>query len=549
MRTTCSRVVGLAALAAAAALPLVGTRGGFQYSHDNFRYPALLNLYVKQLMAEGFPVRWLPDLAGGHGYPTFVYYPQGIFLFATPFRLVAGLPEVIALAVAAWICLFIGGFGMYLAGRRLSGHGEGGIMSAAVFLLAPWMATEMMVRGDLAEGSALCAGAVTLAVALALADEHRDRPRIWLRLCGPVAFAAPMVLHPISGIMAGLVATIVASARFFDRPHAERSWHGLTFAICGGAAMCAWYLVPLAMMQHLVHLERTTQGYYQAINHIIEPMQLFSGPYGYGGSTAGPGDEMSFALGLPVFVAALLGLRGGSYATKVAAVLFIVTCLIITRWFEFLWIEPSPLVRLQFSWRLLGMAILAAAAAASAAGRYQLITRRILIGTLLVLIVLFQRDRYASHPRVISYGEAQVIVRSTVATLTTIDERFAGSNEFDPRTAGNVSPLGGQSVVTDAHGPVPYRTDGTHLQFQVSREKGADVRVAQFHFPGWIVTVDGSELPEPQRLRDGTIGVQLPAGAPAEVSVRYAGVPYDRWLLPLAAVTPVVVLLLSWRRR
>ena len=542
------RVLGVALLALAAAVPLIGTRGGFHYSHENFRYPVLLNLYEKQLLTDGFPVRWLPELAGGYGYPTFVYYPQGVFLLATPLTLGFGMSEVIALAVTAWVCLFVGGLAMYFAGRRLSGESAGGVMSAGLFLLAPWMATEIMVRGDLAEGSALCAGAITLAVALALADENRDRPRRWLRVVGPVVYAAPMVLHPIGGMMAGLVATLVAGARVLERPRERRSWRGLIIANVAGFAMCAWYLVPLATMQDLVHLNRTTEGYYKSTNHIVEPMQLIRGPYGYGGSAPGPGDEMSFALGVPVFVAAFLGFRGRR-ASKTAAALFGITCLIVTTWFTFLWTDPSPLVRLQFSWRLLGMATLAAAAAASAAGAYSAHLRWKVVAVLIGLIALFQPSRYAAHPRIISFGEAHAIVRETAATLTTVDERFAGSNEFDPRGIMGMAPLGTRSVVTDAHGPVPYRKSGSRFDFQVSRAQGAEIRVAQYYFPGWVATVDGVELPEVKRLPEGLIGVSLPAGPPAQVSIRYAGVALDKWLVPLAAVTPLAVLLISWRRR
>lgn len=547
MRSWLRHGLAIAALAVIATVPLIGARGAFQYSHEYFRAPVLQHLYAKQLMAEGFPVRWLPDLAGGYGYPTFVYYPQGIFLFGSGLKLALGFSDVMALAAATWICLLVAGLAMYYAGRRLSGHVEGGVISCGVFLLAPWIATEFIVRGDVSEGSALCAGAVTLAIALALADEDRERPRLWLRVMGPVAFAAPLVLHPMGGVMAGTVAACVAIARCLDRPRAERSWSGLGLAIVGGFTMCAWYLVPLISMQDLVHLDRTTEGYYKALNHVIEPMQLLSGPYGYGGSAPGPGDEMSFALGVAVVIAALIGLAG-TRATRTAALLFVVVCLLMTRWFVFLWVEPSPLVKLQFSWRLLGLALLSAATAASACGLYRLRTRRTVVGVLIVLIVLFQPGRYARHPRIISNAEAQRIVKQTASTLTANDERFAGSNEFDPRGSRAMAPRGERSLISDVHGPLPYTAKGTELRFSVSRDQGADIRVAQYYFPGWEVTVDGHRLSSPEPTPEGTIRVNLPPGPPAAVSLRYSGAPHDRWLLSLAALTPAVVLLLSRRR-
>lgn len=547
MRIATKRALAVVALAIMATVPLLGTRGGFQYSHENFRYPVLLNLYATQLLAEGFPVRWLPDLAGGHGYPTFVYYPQGVFLFASVFKLVFGLSDVIALTATAWVCLFVAGLAMYFVGRRLSGHVVGGVMSSCVFLLAPWMATEIMVRGDLAEGSALCAGAVTILVALALADEDHARPRLWLRLAGPLVFAVPLILHPIGGMMADSVAACVAIARCFDRPRRDRSWSGLALALGGGFAMCAWYLVPLATMQNLVHLDRTTVGYYKAVNHVIEPMQVLWGPYGYGGSAPGPADEMSFALGLPVLLAALMAFGARTRATTVAAVIVIVTCLIMTRWFLFLWMDPSPLVRLQFSWRLVGMALLAAATAAASCGLYSPRLRRLLVPVFVFLIAVFQTDRYAAHPRIISYAEAQRIVKETVATLSDTDERFAGSNEFDPLDAKPIAPRGAQRLVSDAQGPVPYSSNGTEIRFSVQRDRGASLRIQQYQFPGWELSVAGAVSPT-QTTPEGLIGITLPPGPPAEVLVRFRGVPHERALLWLAALTPLAALVVSWRR-
>jgi hypothetical protein len=258
---------------------------------------------------------------------------------------------------------------------------------------------------------------------------------------------------------------------------------------------------------------------------------------------------MSFAIGLPVIVYVLLAFSAPARATRAAAALFVVTCLVMTRWFGFLWDEPSPLVKLQFSWRLLGLATLAAAAAVSVCGTFDPQRRRTMIAAFVVLVLLFHADRFGRHPRIISYQDAQRIVDETARTMTAIDERFAGTNEFDPRGSADMPPRGSQSLVSDQNGPMPHSTHGSETRFSVNRDRGAEIRIDQYQFPGWEQTIDGVRSPSANATPQGTILVRLPPGPPADVVVRYGGVPLDRQLLPVAVATPLVVWLLSGRRR
>ena len=95
----------------------------------------------------------------------------------------------------------------------------------------------------------------------------------------------------------------------------------------------------------------------------------------------------------------------------------------------------------------------------------------------------------------------------------------------------------------------PHSTQGSETRFSVIRDRGAEVRIHQYQFPGWEQSIDGVRSLSTTATPEGTLLVRLPPGPPAEVVVRYGGVPLDRTLLPVAAATPIVVLLLSWRRR
>jgi hypothetical protein len=537
---------------------MIGQAGGFPVTHETYRYPALVELYAKGLVADGFPVRWLPDLAAGYGYPTFVYYPQGIFALATGWKLAFGIPAVVALSLATWTCLAAGAFGMFFAGRRLSGSDAGGWMSALMWLFAPWLAVDVVVRGDLAEASALALGGLTLAAAVSLAGEAKGVPHPLGRVFGAIAFALPIIFHPMGGVMVDAVAGAVGIAVWLGRPRATRTLSGLTIAMAGGFAMCAWSVLPLVTLDQFVQLDNASMGYYKAQNHVVSLWQLVSGPWGYGGSNIGNDDEMSFVVGWPLLIAAVLGARAARRPPYwMALLLTIAGSLLMSRTFTFLWTETSLLHQLQFPGRLVGLVTMAAAVAAGGCAAIAPPRRRWVFAVLLVTSLFVQYVRHYPHFNLKTYAEAQKTVDETVASLTTIDERYAGMNEFAPVGSGSLPPRANTPVVPMVMvggAAVPSRVSGNTIRFATDRANGADVRIAQFNFPGWEASVDGARLDreDGDRHVDGTVRIQLPPGPPANVVVRYAGPKQDRWLLGLAAATPFVIFLWSFlnaRRR
>jgi hypothetical protein len=132
--------------------PILST-GDWYVANQAYRYPYLMELFKASFLAGHVYPRWLPELYGGYGYPTFLYYPPGFWYAALPFALV--LPNVVHALYAALVALFLlGGLGAYRL-ARLTLPPRPALFCTVVFLLTPGFAIQLYNRGSLAELGAM----------------------------------------------------------------------------------------------------------------------------------------------------------------------------------------------------------------------------------------------------------------------------------------------------------------------------------------------------------------------------------------------------------
>ncbi|MBM3136366.1 MAG: YfhO family protein [Chloroflexi bacterium] len=79
-------------------------------------------------------------------------------------------------------------------------------------------------------------------------------------------------------------------------------------ALLLGVGLAAIFLLPALLETRYVNVAQWTSAYYDFRRHFVYFFQLFSPFWGFGYSDAGPGDAMSFQLGVVPFVLAILSL-------------------------------------------------------------------------------------------------------------------------------------------------------------------------------------------------------------------------------------------------
>jgi len=145
-------LVLLAVMLVPIALPYV--QEGFQLGHDR-HVPYLRVLALEDALASGqFPPRWFAQFDGGYGSPYPSFYGMLFYYLAAIFHVV-GLSLGSAVELTAFLTMAGSGLAMFLLVGHLWGPAAG-LLSAALYVYAPYLLVDAFVRGAYRELTSLC---------------------------------------------------------------------------------------------------------------------------------------------------------------------------------------------------------------------------------------------------------------------------------------------------------------------------------------------------------------------------------------------------------
>src|SRR3990167_6377934 len=127
-------------------LPLL--KSGLYDMHDD-QQVARLYLFDKSLRDGQLPVRWVDELGFGFGYPLFVFYPPFVYMLGEIFHLL-GFGFIDSVKLVFFISIFGSGVAMFILIKELWGK-LAGITAALFYMILPYRALDIYVRGALAE--------------------------------------------------------------------------------------------------------------------------------------------------------------------------------------------------------------------------------------------------------------------------------------------------------------------------------------------------------------------------------------------------------------
>lgn len=335
-----------------------------------------------------FPCRWAPDSSLGYGQPLFNYYGQFPYWLGTIFRF-AGFSVLDAVKGVFILSLVASGLAMFVLAKKYWGS-WGGLISATLYMYAPYRAVDVWVRGALPESL----GFVFFPIIWLSVDNYLDTGRtkhlFWLIL----SMAALVITHNLSALMLipflGIWVVFRLVKKFSKSQVEDLISVGLVVFL-----LCAFYLLPVLFESKLVTLGGIAHGYYDYGLHFTSLRQLFwSNFWGYGGSIWSVNDGLSFAVGyvhwiLPLVVGMWLVISG---KLKKNLPWLIITLLGLLALFlthgksELIWKIIPPLKYLQFPWRFLSMAVFLLSLSAGAIAI--LASRRLVIGLVILIVGL-----------------------------------------------------------------------------------------------------------------------------------------------------------------
>ncbi|MCW5881003.1 MAG: hypothetical protein KIS91_08755 [Anaerolineae bacterium] len=314
-------------------------------------------------LADGFPVRWMPDAAYGLSYPFWDFYaPLPYYLAALFARL--GLGIVAPLKLTQLLGFLVAAAAMYALAYDVWRSRAAGLLAAVAYTYAPFHLVNVYVRGD------------SLGEFWAFAFY----PLVWLaarrvaRAPGPaavaglaLAYAGLTLSHNISALIFSPFLALYILGVWLDRGADGRGWRPLAVAFGGialGLAASAWFWYPALAERGLVQLEVNLTGFFSYTGHfrganLVQAAALFD---------YDPTNGAAFVVGLAQAAAIVAGIVAAlswpfGRRWEVGAILLTLATAVfaITPLSQPLWDHLPLLPFAQFPWRFLSIVAFAGA--------------------------------------------------------------------------------------------------------------------------------------------------------------------------------------------
>ncbi len=353
-------------------------RPGYFWAAHDARHDVYFILQYNITWNEGilFP-RWSPDWAFGYGYPFFNIYAPGATFLGTWLYRVFHLTLENAVKATFLVSILLSAWGMWLFVRDWLDE-RAALVAAVAFVYAPYHLLDIYVRAAMAESLALALlpfalwalrravfnpGPMTIAlVALSYALIHLTSNLVAL-LFTPVLGLYLLLLVWQRTHESGSEASLRQKGRAFLRVLFAPAV-GLTL----GIALAAFFILPALLEKNFVNLDQWYGGYYDFHDHFVYFAQLFDPRWGFGISTPGPDDPLSYQLGLALYL--LAALAGWVWWQRPqihrAEIGFWLVILMGSVWLTtgastLAWDRVPMVAMAQFPWRYLSLSVLALA--------------------------------------------------------------------------------------------------------------------------------------------------------------------------------------------
>jgi len=467
------------------------------------------------------PCRWVSDMGYGYGYPQFNYYgPLPYYLMSLINLLGVGIFDSVKIGFA--LSLILGNLTMFALAKAIFGNTASALLSALVYAYIPYRASDLYSRGAMGESWAF----VFMPLILWGIKNLVDRTNIKNLVKLGVFFSLLMATHNVTtliftpfALLWGVMLFIQKEGSLIKNIFSSAKW--LTSSVLWGAALSAFFMLPVIFEKQFAHTESMVGGYFDYRAHFITLKQLFfTSFWGYGSSEIGPTDDLSFFFSpillllltvTVIVVARHLTQKKYQSALQVLVLLLfgLFTTFMSHEKSSFVWSLASPLVYLQFPWRFLVLANLFFAFAVGfiLKGVQKNISTTVLV-SLFVLIFLFSVS-YFRPLRWLPLTEIDKFSGNLFDRQMTISiyDYLPVSSDTPPNKPAAVLPTSSvrESSITD------YTSTATAMSFNFETQKESILKLNRLYFPGWEVKVNGKKT-WISYSSDGNIFISLTPG-------------------------------------
>lgn len=468
---------------------------GYFTSHDGEGHIIRLEEFDIAVRDGQIPPRLSKNLMYGYGFYFFNFnYPLVYYLGEIAH--VTGFNYTDSIKIVCGLGLTLSGIAMYFWQRKYWGE-WGGFIASIFYMYAPYRLLNLYVRGSVAEHIAFVMLPLLFMFTEKIAEGDRRKRLIYIPFAG-FAYALLMISHNITAFIFTLVLGLFMLFHFYLYKSIAQLF---SFAAIGifGLLLSMYFWLPSLAEKSYVRLDQTIARDYP--DHFVFPLQLIQRFWGYGGSGPGPGDGMSFQVGIFHLIFLAFGLVGIVWLTKKEVMkakhlLFYFAVFILSVFFMLnvskpLWDHMPLLPFVQFPWRFLSWAVFATSVLAGGviyicSEKFNKVISIIFTLFAIFLLILTSRDYWKANLHVIvnTHGDTALIGSTTWA-----DEQFP--IWFNPKPT-SIPPAHAQIVAGTGQINIDSWKTGEHT-YQTNSGNNITVVENTAYYPGWTVTVDGKQ--------------------------------------------------------
>jgi hypothetical protein len=320
---------------------------------------------ARNALAEGqFPVRVAPQQLDGRRFPLFQFYGNFPYTLGAVIAAVPGVGAYGAWKVVTALSIAAGGFYAYRCGVALTRHAWAGLIGGAVFVTAPYLATDVKARFAFTEAVSFCLLPAVFFYSLrAFASPRRARRSV---LAGAFSWALMALSHNITFLYgSALIGLLFLTCLSADWRKSLRRMARLGTAYTLGLALSLWYLVP--QVRTLPYLRISADAHGPAWTRSFVPLGSLLSPWRTVPDAVVGTPNMGLQVGWAILAAAAVAalwlavrrrrcLRPGLTVRLLAA--WVLALVMVWTPFDFWPYLPRVFYNVQFTYRLLAFTTL-----------------------------------------------------------------------------------------------------------------------------------------------------------------------------------------------
>ncbi len=467
--------------------------------------------FHKTIFAGKFPPRFVPDLSFGFGYPLFNFVFPLPFYIAEIFHLL-GLSLVDSIKALFFITIPLSFLFMYLLLRQFSSKIIS-LTGAVLYIYTPYRAVDLYIRGAIGE----IVSFMFLPLILLSIVKLKSPGIKWVGI-GAIAMASLVLSHNITSYMFLPFAGLFFLLQFFFTKEKRAYFSKSILMVFLGLLLSIYFWLPAVMESGLMKYDTV----FNFVDHYPTILQLVTPYWGYGGSVAGPGDGMSFFLGITNLLLLSIGLvLAIIYWAKInkeikMLIVWVLVCLgsaffLMNYRSIFLWDNLPLLPYFQFPWRFL---ILTTFSIPLLVVLIENLRYKEIIAIGIIFLTLVTSYSFFWPQDFLGREDNYYLNRYIPVPLAS--KEYLETQEEYLRLPRNtqIRPDKNYPLVSIKNGEIERvdRLNDLDAFFKIRSEAGATLNYNKYFFPGWVAKIDGRRIEIKPGEPFGQITVDVPSG-------------------------------------